>query len=163
MFSNLTQGSILYGLETNGDYKVFTAPITNTPVVKPVYKQNGYTTVTEMTVDIEAMVNGEKREFKQVPSNNSIANFGENAFVLADSKEALNTYIQSMLQNSKKVIESVDKHKELIKQFENSYKQLNPNYIDNDSTVKELRSKVDSMESRLDEIITLIKSGNNKE
>lgn len=163
MFSNLTQGSILYGLETKGDYRIFTAPIINNPVIRSVYKQNGYTPTTELVVDIEATVDGEKREFKQVPSNTSIANFGEDAFVLADSKDSLNSYIQSMLQNSRNIISSIDKHKGLIKQYESAYKQLNPSYIDNDSAVKELRSEVSDLKSQIAELIALSKSGNNKE
>jgi hypothetical protein len=50
----------------------------------------------EMVVDITATINGEKREFKGVP-HGSIANFGNDAFVLAENREALNSYINSML------------------------------------------------------------------
>jgi len=48
----------------------------------------------EMIVDVFATINGERREFKGVP-NTSIANFGD--FVLAENKEALNSYINAML------------------------------------------------------------------
>ena len=49
-----------------------------------------------MVIDIVAIIQGERREFKGVP-NGSIANFGEDAFVLAESKDALNSYVSSML------------------------------------------------------------------
>lgn len=161
MFSNLTQGSILYVLDTKDDYRVFTAPISNQPISKPIYKQNGYNSLPEMVVDLEAVVDGEKKEFKQVPSNTSIANFGSNAFVLADSKESLNSYIQSMLQNSKNVINSIEKHKTLVKNYESAYKQLNPNIVDNDTAIKEIRADVDGLKANVMELIDLIKSENN--
>ena len=125
MFSNLTQGSILYGLETKDELKVFTAPITNVSLPRPLLTQNTFGQVPVTVVDIVATVNGEKREFKQVPGNTTIANFGQDAFILADSKESLNSYIESMLQNSRNIVASVDKHKALINQYEAAYKELN--------------------------------------
>ena len=121
MFSNLTQGSILYGLETKDELKVFTAPITNVSLPRPLLTQNTFGQVPVTVVDIVATVNGEKREFKQVPGNTTIANFGQDAFILADSKESLNSYIESMLQNSRNIVASVDKHKALINQYEAAY------------------------------------------
>ena len=89
MFSNLTQGSILYGYDAKETFKYFTAPIVSVSLPRLKNKPNGFYPLTEMVVDIVATVNGERREFQQVPSNTSIADFGENAFVIADSKEAL--------------------------------------------------------------------------
>ena len=91
MFSNLAQGSILYGLETKDELKVFTAPITSVSLPRPLFTQNTFGQMPVTVVDITATVNGEKREFKQVPGNTSIANFGQDAFILADSKESLNS------------------------------------------------------------------------
>ena len=123
MFSNLTQGSILYGLETKGDVKVFTAPITNVSLPRPRFINNT---------------------------------------ILADSRESLNSYVNSMLQNSRNIVNSVDKHKTLIHQYEAVLKEINPMYNNNDTDVKELREQVSSLQSQLAEAIALIKSENNK-
>lgn len=163
MFSNLTQGSILYGLETKDNLKVFTAPINSVSLPRPTYLQNTFGQSPNMVVDITATVNGEKREFKQVPGNTTIANFGQDAFILADSKESLNAYIESMLQNSKNIVESVEKHKTLITQYEAAYKQLNPSFTVNgdDSAVKALREEVGELKDQIKELIALRKSENN--
>lgn len=162
MFSNLTQGSILYGLETKDELKVFTAPITNVSLPRPLLTQNTFGQVPITVVDIVATVNGEKREFKQVPGNTTIANFGQDAFILADSKESLNSYIESMLQNSRNIVASVDKHKALINQYENAYKELNPSIAisGNDDAVKALRNEVNELKGLIKEYFTKDKEEN---
>ena len=162
MFSNLTQGSILYGLETKDELKVFTAPITNVSLPRHLLTQNTCGQVPVTVVDIVATVNGEKREFKQVPGNTTIANFGQDAFILADSKESLNSYIESMLQNSRNIVASVDKHKALINQYEAAYKELNPSIAisGNDDAVKALRNEVNELKGLIKEYFTKDKEEN---
>ena len=162
MFSNLAQGSILYGLETKDTIKVFTAPIMSVSLPRPLLTQNTFGQIPTTVVDITATVNGEKREFKQVPGNTSIANFGQDAFILADSKESLNSYIESMLQNSRNIVASVDKHKALISQYEAAYKELNPSISigSDDSAVKALREEVNELKGLIKEYFTKDKEEN---
>lgn len=162
MFSNLAQGSILYGIETKDELKVFTAPITSISLPRPILTQNNFGQAPPTVVDIVATVNGERREFKQVPGNISIANFGQDAFILADSKESLNSYIESMLQNSRNIVASVDKHKALITQYENAYKVLNPGVaISSDpSAVKKLEDRMDKLEDSIGQILAAVKGEN---
>lgn len=161
MFSNLTNGSIIYGLETKDGIKPFTAPIISVSLPRPRFVNNTFGQLPETVVDIIATVNGEKREFKQVPGNTAIANFGSDAFILADSKESMNAYIESMLQNSKNIVASVDKHKALISQYQNAYSQLNPTISSttNEETVKNLNAEVGELKNQVNELIALLKSG----
>lgn len=107
MFSNLSQNSILYVLDINNSPKVLSGPIERVSLPRPKY--NTFNPNLEMVVDITATINGERREFKGVP-NGTIANFGTDAFVLAENKEALNSYINAMMQNSKSIVDSISKH-----------------------------------------------------
>jgi division protein CdvB (Snf7/Vps24/ESCRT-III family) len=65
-------------------------------------------------------------------------------------------YVASMLQNSKNIVNSVDKHKTLITQYEKVLGELNPN-VANDNAVKELRGQVESMQSQMQEMLSLLK------
>ena len=94
MFSNLSQNSILYILDLKNSPKVVSGPVERVSLPRPKY--NTFNPNMEMVIDIVAIIQGERREFKGVP-NGSIANFGEDAFILAESKEALNSYVSSML------------------------------------------------------------------
>lgn len=159
MFSNLSKGSVLYGLETKGEIKLFTAPIESVTMAYPKQRNNVFGQLPEMVVGIVATVNGERREFKQVPSNSAIADFGPDTLVLADGRDSLNGYVNSMLQNSRNIVNSVGRHKALITQYESVIDSLNPGHA-NDSMVKELNSKVNNLESQLSEMLALLKAGN---
>ena len=161
MFSNLSKGSVLYGLDTKGEVKLFTATVDTVSMPRPKYMQNTFGQMPETVVDIVATINGERREFKQVPSNNAIADFGPDTFVLSDTKDSLMNYVASMLQNSRNIVNSVDKHKSLITQYEKVLGELNPN-VANDNAVKELRGQVESMQSQMQEMLSLLKAGNVK-
>ena len=161
MFSNLSKGSVLYGLDNRGEVKLFTASIERVSVPMTRGIQTTFGQMPETVVDIVAIVNGERKEFKQVPSNNAIADFGPDAFVLADNKDSLSNYVNSLLQTSRNIVDSVDKHKALIQQYEKVLSDLNPT-ITNDNTIKELREQVASFQSQLAEALALLKSGNSK-
>ena len=98
MFSNLTQGNILYGIDKKGDYSLFSVPVERVTLEPPTYRSNGFGQVPEMRVTIITNMAGEHREFQKVPANNNIADFGDDAVLLADSKESLNAYIDSITQ-----------------------------------------------------------------
>lgn len=161
MFSNLSKGSVLYGLDTKGEVKLFTATVDTVSLPRPRYMQNTFGQLPETVVDIVATINGERREFKQVPSNNAIADFGPDTFVLSDTKDSLMNYVSGMLQNSRNIVNSVDKHKALITQYEQVLGELNPN-VANDNAVKELRGQVESMQSQMQEMLSLLRNGNSK-
>ena len=146
------------GLDTKGGVKMFTATVDSVSMPRPKYVQNTFGQMPEMVVDVVVTINGERREFKQVPSNNAIADFGPDTFVLSDSKDSLMNYVSSMLQSSRNIVNSVDKHKSLIAQYEQVLGELNPASA-NESAVKELREQVQDMQGQMGEILSLLKAG----
>lgn len=156
MFSNLSQNSILYVLDLQSDPKILSGPIERISMPRPRY--NTFNPAMEMVVDITATINGEKREFKGVP-NGSIANFGSDAFVIAENRESLNSYINSMLQNSKSILDSVEKHKKLIENYEEALVQLNPEQKAN----KEKDLAIQSLQSQVAELKDIILSMTKRE
>ena len=162
MFSNLTQGNILYGLDTSKGIKFFTAPINSVSLPRQKFNNANFTQLPETVVDIIATVNGERKEFKQVPCNTAIADFGTGSFVLADSKDSLISYVNSMLQNSRNIVNSVDKHKTLINQYEKVLAEINPSY-NNDVVVKDLQKQVGDLQLQLAEALALLKGEHKKQ
>ena len=152
MFANLSQNSILYILEVKDKPKLSTGTVNTVslPLPRPQYATFGQ--MMETVVDITATVDGEKREFKRVPSNTSIANFGPESFILADSKEAMNSHISTALQNSKNIVESVNKHKQLITDYEELLEELNPNLKadrEKDRAIQTLQDQVSELKQML--------------
>lgn len=156
MFSNLSKGSVLYGLDTKNGNKVFTGTIDSVSPLRPKFMQNTFGQLPEMVMDITAIIGGERREFKQVPSNNTIADFGSDTVVLSDSKESLINHIRSLRQISKNVVDSAPAHQERIPQYDAALAELDPVEA-NDNAVKELRGQVENMQSQMQEMLSLLK------
>lgn len=160
MFSNLSKGNVLYGLDRRDKVKWFTASIENvTPTVSKTTQMFGQ--MPELRLDIVANINGEQKTFQQVPSNNAIADFGDKSFIIADNKDSLFNYVKTLKQTSKNIVESASYHESLIPQYDEVLNELMPGSANNDE-VKALRSEVGSLKSQLAEAIALLKSGNSK-
>lgn len=162
MFSNLSKGSVLYGLDTKDGLKVFTGVVDMMTLPYPRNIQNAFGQLPEMVVDITATVNGERKEFKQVPSSSTIADFGDGVFVLSDSRDSLSGYLRSEKLKSKSIVDSYERHRERIPQIDRALEELNPEMV-NDNAVKELKEQVGSLKAQLAEAIALLRSGNLKE
>ena len=92
----------------------------------------------QTVVDITVRVGDEKKEFS-VPSNLSIHTYGD--YTLSENKEAMISEVDSLLQQSKDIIDSVDKHKAAITAYEDILKSLNPVY----AREQERESRIDSL------------------
>ena len=156
MFSNLSPNSILYTLDYNSTPKVISGPIEKVSIPRPKY--TNFNPTMESVVDIVAVLKGERREFKGVP-NSSIADFGNEQFILAESKEALNSYVSSMLQNSKSIIESVDKHTKLVPIYEEALQDLNPDLkalAEKDKVINTLQDQVATLQAGMEKILAIM-------
>jgi hypothetical protein len=156
MFSNLSRGSVLYGLDNKDGVKLFTASVERVTPPYPRNMQNTFGQLPEMVVDVVVSIDGERKEFKQVPANNVIADFGPNTVVLSDSKDSLVNYVRSLRHTSKNIIDSCAKHQELIPQYDKVLQELNPEMV-NENAVKELKAQVSSLQSQLAEALSFLK------
>lgn len=159
MFSNLSQNSILYVLDLNNNPKILSGPVERVSVPRPKY--NNFNPALEMVVDVIATINGERREFKGIP-NGAIANFGTDAFILAESKEALNSYINAMLQNSRSILESMDKHKKLVVDYEEALQELNPSLKadkEKDKAIQDLQGQVKTLQDNIQQLLAKLDKG----
>lgn len=159
MFLNLSKGNILYGLDRREKQKLFTASIES---INPTYNSNNpnmFGQLPELRMDIVAIINGEQREFKQVPANNAIADFGENSFVIADNKDSLYNYVNNLLKESQRIVETAPLHEAKIPQYKDILSQLSPSNVATDE-VKELKDEVSSLKDQLAEMLSLLKETN---
>ena len=156
MFSNLSQNSIMYLLDLHSSPKVLSGPVERVSVPRPKY--NTFNPNMEMVVDIIATINGERREFKGVP-NGTIANFGDDAFVLAENRDALNAYINAMLQNSRNVVNSIEKHQKLVVDYEEALQELNPDIRaskENDKALQTLQDQVEALQKGMQQMLAIM-------
>jgi len=162
MFSNLSKGNVLYGLDRTDKIKWFTATVENVTPTMGAATPNMFGQMPEIRLDIVCNINGIQKTFQQVPSNNAIADFGDKSFVIADNKDSLFNYIKTLRQKSKAIVDSAPYHEALLPQFDDVLNELMPGSANNDE-VKALRNEVGSLKSQLAEAISLLKQGNQKQ
>ena len=156
MFSTLSKGNVLYGLDRTDKIKWFTASIESVTPTVANHTPNMFAQIPELRLDIVCNINGDKRTFQQVPSNNAIADFGDKSFVIADNKDSLYNYIKSLKDKSKAIVDSASYHESLIPQYDGVLNELMPGSANSDE-VKALKEEVGSLKSQLAEAITLLK------
>lgn len=160
MFSSLRPDNTFYILHKGETPTLDIASVVN--VSNPVPKYN--TTfqpqlgTIETTVDVKVHVGDETVDFKQLPSNLSIATLNNN-IVVSDDRSAMNAEIESMLNNSRKIIDSVDYHKSVIENCENLLVTLNPNIAkekQQEEKINKLEGKIDGIENTLSDMKNIL-------
>ena len=157
MFSNLSKGSVLYGLDKRDGVTLFTATVDSVSLALPSMMNMP---MGQSTLNIKATVKGKQGDFLNVPSTNAIYDMGN--MVLADNKDSLVNYATMELQNSRSIVNSMDAHKRLIEQYESILSDLNPS-VSGNTEVKELRSEISDLKSQLAEALALLKDKSKKE
>lgn len=165
MFANLSRGSILHGIDRKGGMKWFTGSVERViPSVSNRQFQNPFEQFPNLTLDITVNIDGKTQEIKGIPSNNIIADFGDDSVILADNKDSLYNYVKSKLKESEDATneENIKRHKKLIPQYKNVLAEMMPG-VQNNNEVKELKEQVGTLQSQLAEALSLLKKQTIKE
>lgn len=170
MFSNLSKGSKIYILEPKNNMLVSTGTVVDATMPMPKYKtinpNNFFGQQHELVMDISVTINGEKKDFKQVPSNMTIADFGPDSIVLADSRESMLEYCNSEFKKNDEVVNNIELYKTRRNDFKRAINQINP-YLatspEKDSAISALETKVNGLENDLKQALNLLKELTTKE
>lgn len=153
MFSNLSKGSILYGLDKKGgEMRFFTATVEE---AKPAFPMN-ITQTLGTVMDITAIRDGSTLTFKQIPNSDAIADYGADSFLLADSKDSLVNYVSAKLQASRNIVNSYEENKKLVDQYSHVLSEINPTA--NSEEIKDLRKQLSDMQGQFSEVLSLLKA-----
>lgn len=168
MFSALRQGSTIYILDKTKEPTIKVGYVETVSLPRPLYKTYNpavsFGTNMQTVVDITARVDDSKIQFECVPAALSVHSNGDTT--ISESREAMISEVDAMLQNSKNILQSVDKHKTIIASCENILRDLNPVYAkeqERDTAIDSLTEQVNSMQStlaRLEDILTKQNNGN---
>ena len=112
----------------------------------------------QQVVDLTATINGRDEVFNDVPINVEIAARGNDTF--SGSREAMLQAVDAMLQTSKKAIEQIPYHKNVIAESEKMMEALNPRYAEEKKqarTIKSLEERQAATDQKLDSILAILK------
>lgn len=135
MFSGVRQNNLFYILQKDNEPKLKVGQVVSVSNPQPVFGQS-FGQSTDSFVDITVKVDGEVMEFKKLPASSSIANSGKDGVVVSDSKEVMNSEVESMLQSSQNILERIDYHKKVVENCNKILRTLNPRLAKEKSETK---------------------------
>lgn len=118
----------------------------------------------ETVVDISVKIGDEVKEFKQLPSNLSVANFGPNV-VISDSREAMIAEVEAMSKASRDILESVAYHQSVIASCDVMMRELNPRLakeVEQEAKISELRGQVAKLTDSISQLHQMVSSALDK-
>lgn len=157
MFQGLRTNSLFYVLDKgeNPNLRIGQVVSVSNPQTKYPTFNNGFTPQPmETVVDVKVKLGDEEVDFKQLPANGQIAN--DKNLVVSDNKDAMSAEVDSMLRQSKAILESVDYNKRVVESCEGMLQQLNPQIAkDKEQTEKinKLEGKVSGIEGKIDKMM----------
>ena len=154
MFSALTQGSNIYILDKTSTPKYSVGEIVG--VSQPKINYN----FGQPTVDLKVKVDDSTEEFNGIPSINSIMTYNGGKLIVSETKQGIQSEVETILTSSKQILENIDSYKENITVCEDILKQINPQFAkdkERDDRLSNLENRFDGVESKLDKIFDLIK------
>lgn len=129
MFQNVRQNSPFYILDKGDEKSLLVGSVESvsnpTPRYNTSYPIQPYGGA-DMVVDIVVRIGDEKREYKQLPANLTIANFGSAGIVVSDDRQAMCAEIEAWVRASHNHIDSVPYHQDVIDKGEKMLLLLNP-------------------------------------
>ena len=159
MFSALRQGNIVYILDKTDGLTLKKAQVISNSMSNMVYNVNPNSVLT-LTLDI----NGETKEFNNIPAMQSSINYNNGKLMLIDNQELASTEVENIVKSSKDILENTEYYEKLVIDGEEALNVLNPQFSKDkarDDEITALKQQVGGMETKLDAIIGLLnKSGN---
>ncbi len=155
MFSALSQGSSIYLLDKTSTptFRVGEVIGVSQPKINYNFGQ------AQNTVDLKIKVEDSIQEFNNLPSINSYVTYNNGKLVISETKQAIQNEVETLLSNSRNIVENIDTYKQNIVECESILKQLNPQFAkdkERDDRLQSLENRFDGVESKLDKIFNLI-------
>lgn len=166
MFSALRQGSSFYILDKSNVPQLKFGSVVSVSQPTPKYNNSfipGHN-YNDTVVDVIVKVGDSELKFEKLPSNLSIANFGQSGVVVAESKEAMNAEVEGMLRNSRSILESVPYHQKVLETCDSMLRELNPQFAkekEQEEKIATLERKMGGMESTLTDIRKMLSTALN--
>lgn len=161
MFQTLRQGAALYILHKNDIPKIEIGEVVGvglpTPQFSATYQQNGQFLPQHNVIDIKVNVNGQTIDLQKLPAENVIADFGNNGMVVSMSKDAILTEIATLRNNSQRVLDSVERHKQNILSCNKLIEDLSPEVkkaAERDKEIDGLKSEISGLKQMIEQLIT---------
>lgn len=151
MFSSLHQGSTVYVLDKTDKLKLKCCEVVG--VSAPKF----YNMIS--VVSLKLNLDGTIQEFDNIPSNNIITSYNNGKLIISETKQGLQEEVESIVQNSKQILNNLEVYRQNIIDGEEVLKELNPQFAkdkERDDRLNNLERKFSGVEDKIDKILTLV-------
>lgn len=159
---SLTNGSPFYVLKKGERPMLEIGTVKSKSQPRPQYQTQTPNLLNGMNfqqvVDLTVTINGSDRVISGIPINVEIAAQGNETF--SGSREAMLQAVDNMLQTSKKALEQIPLHKNVIAESEKMLEVLNPRYAEEKKqarTITDLERRQSETDKKLDTILGILK------
>lgn len=159
--NSLTNGSPFYVLRKGEHPKLEIGVVKAKTNPRPQYQTQTPNLMNGMNfqqvVDLTVTINGSDRVINNIPLNVEIAAMGNETF--SGSREAMLQAVDAMLQTSKKAIEQIPWHRNVIAESEKMLEVLNPRYAEEKKqarTISDLEKRQAATDAKLDSILSIL-------
>lgn len=160
MLSTLQQGSLVYIIDKTKNIKYSVGEIITKTEPKTEYNSSPVGGMNMVSYfDMSVKINNDTYDFKHIPSVNTLVNYNNGNIIISETKEGLIPTIETLLHNSKQIVNNIDYHKQAIVECEEILKELNPTFAkekERDERIDSLEEKVGGIDEKLDKIFNLI-------
>ena len=153
MFSALNQGSLVYILDKTDGVKFKIGEIVGTTV--PQFAVDG----SGMVMKLSIKINGNVAEYNNVPSAATIVSYNNGKFIIAETKQSIQSEVESTLHNANYIIEHIEDYKSQITQCEEVLKELNPQYAKDkarDEEFNNIKKEVAGLREDISKILEVV-------
>lgn len=159
MFSALNQGSLVYILDKTDKPKFKIGQVSN--VVKQENQYQSYlgAAFQNVPLDIDITIDGSTQKYSSIPGNLSLVTYNNGKITISETKQGLQQEVETILQNSRQIVDNIDNYKQNIIECESILKELNPQFAkdkERDEKLVNLEERFNGVESKLDKLITLM-------
>ena len=155
MFSALSQGSSIYLLDKTSSPKFSIGEVIGVSQPKINYNFGQ----PQNTVDLKIRVEDSIQEFNNLPSINSLVTYNNGKLIISETKQGIQSEVETILQNSKQILNNIDTYKKNISECESILKDLSPQFAidkERDDRLTNLENRFGGVESKLNEIFNYI-------
>lgn len=161
MFQSLRPNSQIFVLHRGDVLAIETGFVSSVSVPRPKFNQQPIIGKPQETVvDISVKLNTQTVNYNNLDAGADIAESysnGEN-IIIATSREAMNSELANLKQKSNDVINSVEQHKHLVKEYDKILTELNPEYAEREQQRNEIKVIKEQMNSMSQSMTSLMQA-----
>lgn len=160
-FNSLTQGASFYVLKKSDKPTLEVGIVKSKSEPKAAYQSqtpnifNGLG--SQQVVDVVVTIDNMDIPFNNLPVNADNTSYNNGATFVSCNREATLQAVDTMIQSSKKALEQVDYHQNVLTEGEKMLETLNPRYAEEKKqarTIRDLQERADAQDKKLDKILS---------